>query len=52
MEDRLEALFAARPWAMSPDELVAFAAGGLASYKKPRSIEIVSELPISATGIG
>ena len=32
------------------DELLAFAAGRLAGYKKPRSLEIVAGLPIGATG--
>ena len=32
------------------DELLAFAAERLAPFKKPRSLEIVPELPISATG--
>jgi long-chain acyl-CoA synthetase len=35
---------------VSAEELIAFASEGLASYKKPRSVEIVDELPISATG--
>ncbi|MFN3215889.1 MAG: AMP-binding protein [Acidimicrobiales bacterium] len=32
------------------DDLLAFAAGRLASYKKPRSLEIVDELPVGGTG--
>src|SRR5581483_3189431 len=32
------------------DELLAFAAERLASFKKPRSLEIVPALPVSATG--
>lgn len=36
--------------APQPDELIDFAADRLASYKKPRSLEIVDELPVNATG--
>jgi long-chain acyl-CoA synthetase len=32
------------------DELIEFAAARLSSYKKPRSVEFVDSLPISATG--
>ncbi|MGI5159132.1 class I adenylate-forming enzyme family protein [Microbispora sp. CA-102843] len=35
---------------ISEQELIAFAAERLSSYKKPRSVEFVSALPISATG--
>ncbi|WP_433496586.1 class I adenylate-forming enzyme family protein [Sphaerimonospora sp. CA-214678] len=35
---------------VSEQELLAFAAERLSSYKKPRSVEFVSTLPISATG--
>jgi len=35
---------------VDPDALVDFAAGRLAGYKKPRSVEVVDELPTSATG--
>jgi long-chain acyl-CoA synthetase len=34
----------------TPAELLSFAADQLASFKKPRSLEIVDELPLSATG--
>jgi long-chain acyl-CoA synthetase len=34
----------------SEDELLQFAAGRLARYKKPRSLEFVDALPVSATG--
>lgn len=36
--------------ALTEDELIAFAAGRLSGYKKPRSVEFVDALPISATG--
>ncbi|MEV0185359.1 AMP-binding protein [Streptomyces sp. NPDC050625] len=36
--------------ALTEDELIAFAAERLSGYKKPRSVEFVDELPISATG--
>jgi acyl-CoA synthetase (AMP-forming)/AMP-acid ligase II len=35
---------------VTADELMAFAAQRLTSYKKPRSIEFVDALPVSATG--
>jgi acyl-CoA synthetase (AMP-forming)/AMP-acid ligase II len=35
---------------VTADELIAFAAERLSGYKKPRSIEFVDALPISATG--
>ena len=34
----------------TPDDLLAFARGRLAAYKRPRQIEIVDELPKTATG--
>src|SRR5262249_29539436 len=34
----------------TPDELIAWARGRMANYKVPRRIEIVSELPLNATG--
>ncbi|MCZ7526664.1 MAG: AMP-binding protein [Acidimicrobiia bacterium] len=34
----------------TPEELMAFAAERLADYKKPRSLEIVDELPVGGTG--
>lgn len=34
----------------TPDELIEFAAERLAGFKKPRSLDIVDELPISGTG--
>lgn len=34
----------------TPDELIEFASGRLAGFKKPRSLEIVDELPLSGTG--
>jgi acyl-CoA synthetase (AMP-forming)/AMP-acid ligase II len=34
----------------SEDELLAFAAGRLASFKKPRSLELVDALPLNANG--
>lgn len=36
--------------ALTEDELIEFAARHLSGYKKPRSVEFVDELPISATG--
>ncbi len=33
-----------------PDELIEFARGRLAAYKRPRQVEIVAELPKTATG--
>ena len=36
--------------AATEDELLEFAAARLTSYKKPRSIELVTSLPVSATG--
>ena len=35
---------------VTPPELMDFAAERLASYKKPRSLELVDSLPVSATG--
>jgi long-chain acyl-CoA synthetase len=35
---------------VTSEELIDFAAARLSSYKKPRSVEFVDELPISATG--
>jgi long-chain acyl-CoA synthetase len=34
----------------TPEELLEFAASRLAAFKKPRSLDIVEELPLSATG--
>ena len=34
----------------TPEDLLAFARGRLAAYKRPRQIEIVEELPKTATG--
>ena len=33
-----------------PDELIAFARDRLAAYKRPRLVELVDELPKTATG--
>jgi acyl-CoA synthetase (AMP-forming)/AMP-acid ligase II len=35
---------------VTEEELMAFAAERLTSYKKPRSVELVDALPVSATG--
>jgi long-chain acyl-CoA synthetase len=35
---------------VTPDELIAFARGRLAAFKRPREVEIVDELPKTATG--
>ena len=35
---------------VSPEELISFASDRLAGYKKPRSVEFVDTMPISATG--
>jgi acyl-coenzyme A synthetase/AMP-(fatty) acid ligase len=34
----------------SPEELIAFCRGGLAAFKRPRSVLVVDELPQTATG--
>ena len=36
--------------AVTAEELIAFSAGRLAGYKKPRSVEFVNELPRDAAG--
>ena len=49
--ETIHAVVVARAGAtVDPDALVDFAAGRLAGYKKPRSVEVVDELPTSATG--
>ena len=35
---------------VTPDDLIAFARGRLAAYKRPRAVELVDELPKTATG--
>jgi malonyl-CoA/methylmalonyl-CoA synthetase len=41
---------AARGCAVNPDELMGFAAGQLAAYKRPRRIRVVEALPRNALG--
>ena len=49
--ESVKAVVQLRPGAATTeDELIAFAAGRLASYKKPRSIDFVEELPRDAAG--
>jgi acyl-CoA synthetase (AMP-forming)/AMP-acid ligase II len=49
--ESVKAVVQLRPGAAaSADELIAFTAGRLASYKKPRSIDFVEELPRDAAG--
>jgi long-chain acyl-CoA synthetase len=49
--ESVKAIVQLRPGAMvSCDELIAFCADRLASYKKPRSVDFVAELPRDAAG--
>jgi long-chain acyl-CoA synthetase len=49
--ESVKAVVQLRPGAnATSDELIAFCADRLASYKKPRSIDLVQELPRDAAG--
>jgi acyl-CoA synthetase (AMP-forming)/AMP-acid ligase II len=49
--EAIHAVVVLRPDAVATvDELIDFAAGRLASYKKPRSLDIVESLPMGGTG--
>ncbi len=49
--ESVKAVVQLRPGAVTTaDELIAFAAGRLAGYKKPRSVDFVDELPRDAAG--
>ena len=49
--EAVHAVVVAQPGAeLDVDELKAFCAGRLADYKRPRTLEVRSELPMSATG--
>lgn len=49
--EAIHAVVVLRPGAaVEPNELLAYAAKRLTSYKKPRSLDIVDELPIGGTG--
>ena len=50
--EAIHAVVVLRPDAddLSEDSLIEFAAANLSSYKKPRSVEFVSDLPVGGTG--
>jgi acyl-CoA synthetase (AMP-forming)/AMP-acid ligase II len=49
--ESVKAVVQLRPGATATaDELISFAAGRLASYKKPRSVDFVDEMPRDAAG--
>jgi long-chain acyl-CoA synthetase len=49
--EAIHAVVVLRPGASATaEELIAFASGRLAAYKKPRSLDIVDALPIGGTG--